>query len=1174
MIKQARQILLALALLFSCLQASGVGSAKLVQDLSALERDQTLAEFRVANLYSDAQGKIMGVKLWHIPTGAPVFLLQIETLPQAFMWIDTPDNSNRGLAHSLEHLLAGKGTKGRYCKLLGEMRLSQSAANTVDDFNYYGFSSAAGLDGFFDLFHAWLDTLYHPDFSDVEAEREFYHFGVVSNPTTKKNTLVEKGRVYDEMQTSQDSYDYYFALNRRVLGEQNPLGFYSGGVPNEMRGVTPAEIRRFHAKHYRLGPTTGFIFAIHPKDNVRNFLQRISREFQQFSMSGVLPAQTKPSTGDPKYQIHSSGDFEAKIYPFPDANETDAGELRFAWKPTKVDSLVQLKLVQLFFRGLAEGEQSILYKSLIDSTTRETESGATSVVSEDILENSPFFPVWNIGISGIPGNQISLKKIEQLRSLVQDKIRNISRYPDKSEELLAFNRLIASNATAWRRSKRVAIKNPPQFGFGQAEPYWKKLFDYLEMDSSFVRSLSDEPVWQAIDEQLNSGNNIWRDLISRFRLADRPYAMASVPSAQLLESIEKGNQDRILAKTRVIMGEYHTTDDQDALSRFEQDEQAKTKAIGEIDARVPRPRFTDHPPLTLDEDVRYKQFNLLNTVPVIASIFKRPPTIDIGLSFDLSKVPRKYYKYLPIVPRCLDSLGLNDRGEVVAYSELLAQFQKQLYAFSIAYESNVLSKRADLTIRASATSAAEFQTALSTIQRIMRANYLDLSNADRLRDLIAQRLSDDDSYTAQGDPNWREPAGALRHLDDELFLAVNSQFTRAHWDARLKWLFHKPVGREDIERLGTFANHFLAIPPAVSRHELSERLAKSEATGLDAELVEYWKKNLYSFAERDLIEGFRQLSLEVQQDLTIGPARAIADLRDLQTIILNRRGLHVDVTLAASTLDELRPGLVKFLKGIPEDSLQKGSVKINTNPNPVLASLGKRFRLSDKSFPSYVGLVSPNAITGNVAFMADFPGYSELDRKTLVHVLAAKLFSGLGPQGFYMKTAEAGLAYHNAILSDSRSETILYYADRSPDIPSLVGLVNKVASGISGLRDPQMVDYALRQTFSLPRSIFTFSERGRALAADIRDGNKPDKIRRFSEAILKLRRDPQLLSELIQAGLPSIGPVLVGEEHKEQQRSARSIFFFAGTENALSDTENRLAIPKLVRLWPSDYWIE
>src|SRR5258708_28425373 len=118
---------------------------------------------------------------------------------------------------------------------------------------------------------------------------------------------------------------------------------------------------------------------------------------------------------------------------------------------------------------------------------------------------------------------------------------------------MRYKNYIVKRSRRGRHYKRVDRNTPPQFGFGQAEPYWKKLFDYLEMDSSFVRSLSDEPVWQAIDEQLNSGNNIWRDLISRFRLADRPYAMASVPSAQLLESIEKGNQDRILAKTRVIM---------------------------------------------------------------------------------------------------------------------------------------------------------------------------------------------------------------------------------------------------------------------------------------------------------------------------------------------------------------------------------------------------------------------------------------------------------------------------------------------------------------------------------------------------------------------------------------------------------------------------------------------
>src|SRR5215813_5218292 len=71
-------------LLFACLQnVSGLAPA--TTGLSALKRDQSLRELRVSNLYCDTQGKIVGVKLWHVPTGAPVFLFQIETVPQAFM---------------------------------------------------------------------------------------------------------------------------------------------------------------------------------------------------------------------------------------------------------------------------------------------------------------------------------------------------------------------------------------------------------------------------------------------------------------------------------------------------------------------------------------------------------------------------------------------------------------------------------------------------------------------------------------------------------------------------------------------------------------------------------------------------------------------------------------------------------------------------------------------------------------------------------------------------------------------------------------------------------------------------------------------------------------------------------------------------------------------------------
>jgi hypothetical protein len=102
----------------------------------------------------------------------------------------------------------------------------------------------------------------------------------------------------------------------------------------------------------------------------------------------------------------------------------------------------------------------------------------------------------------------------------------------------------------------------------------------------------------------------------------------------------------------------------------------------------------------------------------------------------------------------------------------------------------------------------------------------------------------------------------------------------------------------------------------------------------------------------------------------------------------------------------------------------------------------------------------------------------------------------------------------------------------------------------------------------------TFANRGKSLAQDIYDGNEPDKVRRFSEALLKMREDPKLLSEVMQAGLPSIGAVLLEPKFKAQQQVDRSIFFLAGPERLLSDAEKRLAIPKLLRLYRSDFWID
>jgi Zn-dependent M16 (insulinase) family peptidase len=1099
----------------------------------------------------------------------------METAPQAMLWVDSPTQSNSGLPHSLEHLLFGKGTKGRYASLLAEMRLGDKAAATFPDFTAFGFSSGTGLAGFFEELHAWLDALYRPDFTDLEAEREFYHFGVVTDSTTNKKTLIEKGSVYDEMQTNEGAYIYYFELLKRVLGEQNPFGFFSVGQPGEMRGVTPAEIRAFHAQHYRLGPSAGLIFALNPKENVPDFLQRVSNELDQFANSDPKPSARR-DLSQPKYPIRPSADSQIKIYPFPAASQADAGEVRFSWKVVKVQSAVDLRLGLLFFRALADGEQSLLYKSLVDSKTREIDTGATTVESEPFVAESPYFPVWNVGVTGTPGNRITVERIEEIRKLILRKIRAISEYSDNSDDLVGFNRLVASYAESWQHSESVWLKSPPHFTY-QSKSDWKDHLEYLEMDPSFVRSISAEPVWRAISQKLASGKNIWRDVIEKDRLLDPPYAAGSTPSPQLLEKMREGKETRIRDKIKALMRQYHTADEQEALSRFEQGELAKNKEIDAIEARVTRSHFTDHPPMTPDDDIRYTQLRIGDNVPAIATIFRNPPTLDIGISFDLRELPAKYYKYLPVLPRCFDSLGLKNGGRITPYGELLQDIQRQLLNLSVGYEDNPVSKRADLTFRASSADIKEFRGALDLLQSMMRFNYLDVDNADRLRDIVSERLFADDSYTKAGESRWIDnPVSAFRNQDNRLYLALESQFTRAHWDGRLKWLFHRPVGAADREKLEEFAKGVLSSD--FSRQKLSEQLTRSDITELDRELMEYWERNLASFPESELADGFQQLTEEVLQDLGTGAAKAIEELKELQELVLNRRAIHIDLTVSESALDAIRPDLAKFIQSIPIHQLSAGvrSNDPDASAFPVMAKAEKRNHTSHEkaNFPWYVGFVDKDGSSSNLVIYADLPGYSDLDRSSLIRMLASNIFSGSGPHSFYVKARETGLVYGNFFDSLPAQKILWFYADRSPDLPALIELVNAQAATVREINDPSVIDYALSQTFSFSRAMWSTSDRGSALASDIRDGIGPDKVRRFSEAILKLRNEPDLLAQLKHAGLDSICGILLQDKCKEKQKADHSIFFFVGPEKVSADVEKRLPIPNLLRVYPSDYWIQ
>lgn len=60
--------------------ASSAGSQRPVH-LSQLQQGEQIADFAVANLYADADDQIVGAKFIHKTTGAPIYILQIDTTP-------------------------------------------------------------------------------------------------------------------------------------------------------------------------------------------------------------------------------------------------------------------------------------------------------------------------------------------------------------------------------------------------------------------------------------------------------------------------------------------------------------------------------------------------------------------------------------------------------------------------------------------------------------------------------------------------------------------------------------------------------------------------------------------------------------------------------------------------------------------------------------------------------------------------------------------------------------------------------------------------------------------------------------------------------------------------------------------------------------------------------------
>jgi hypothetical protein len=127
----------------------------------------------------------------------------------------------------------------------------------------------------------------------------------------------------------------------------------------------------------------------------------------------------------------------------------------------------------------------------------------------------------------------------------------------------------------------------------------------------------------------------------------------------------------------------------------------------------------------------------------------------------------------------------------------------------------------------------------------------------------------------------------------------------------------------------------------------------------------------------------------------------------------------------------------------------------------------------------------------------------------------------------------------------------------------------------NGPRDPALTEYTIAQAFGESYASNTYEERARSIADDLTDGVTPEKVKRFREAMLALRREPDLSKEIFGRVDAAYGRML--PEYGPKARDVpEAVYYMIGGDKqfgALDADVQAHEDEHVYKLYPRDYWL-
>ncbi len=1185
---------LMLWLAVSLLVAAVVSPPVSANEFAALKENQQIADFRLTTIYENEYGEPVGAEFRHIPSGFILDVLRIQSIPQAFAWVNTPCTSDKGQSHTLEHLVLGKGTKGQWVKSFEDMSISNSSAHTGQLRTVYHFHSAAGKEIFYKYMEAKIDALINPDYSDEEIRREMCNLGYSINPEDSSIQLEEKGSIYTEMITyfEGDWVTLWFKMLEMLYGEEHPLSYSAGGYPHAIREATVKDLRDFHEATYHLS-NMGMVVSIGDEFGLEEFLARTSEIFARIEPDASVgddPASLEERLPPP--QMAPFGQIAYAEYPHQ--NPEEPASLAFVWPAVLEYEPNEAFLRECLVDNLQGGESSNLYKKFIDSKTRIMDIGASNLFGWS--SDNPGCPV-TIGFSNVRQEFLTEAMIDSIRGLVIDEISKVAAYADGSEELREFNQRVANRVIQVRRNLRDNLNKPPRFGYRGTGDFWKDHLNLLRRTEGFRKKLTENDKLEFVEGLLASGDNFWKQYIENWKLlANVPYAVANKPDPNVTGKFEAARQERIEGYLGDLKGKYGVEDDASALAKFVADYDAKTDVIEAMSASVEMPGFIDNPPLVLDEQLDYRVEKLPGGGDNVVSTFGNITSAQFGLYLDMSVVPESLLIYTSALPTMLAEVGVIKDGKPIPYDEMIERLRQEILNLHVGYNINHRTERVELVFVASGSILDESVTAVDWLSTVLYNPDWREENLPRIRDAIDASLTG----ARNGMKGWEEywinnPTAAYWRQTNPLILSANSFLTKQHSLWRIKWMLKEAESSESEQEFGTYMKALAEYGPTAGRENL-KALATRLATGtvseddslVDAGMVTAFEElsepaaalvkaaatdltqMVTGLPDNSLVADWQYLCHQMIDDLALKPVTVLDNWRTIMEAVRKRdnvRGYMVGSPSSQERLIPLLNGVVAMLSDTPR------TPQIYSN-TPIVHTRMQQ-RNSEAINPIYAGLINENTRNGLVNFTAPIISYYEADEEALLDYLASRLYGGGGPHSLFMKTWQAGMAYSNGPGVNLMSGRFRYYAERCPSIVQTVQFVINELNKAEP--DEGLIDYAIAQAFSSGRAGSTYEDRASSMASDLADGLTPDKVKKFRQALLDLKNDPGLFEKLAARMLRVYGTVLPGLNPNGGE-VAGSSYLAVGPETQLAPFDEYLKSVEgddiaLYRVYPRDFWI-